>query len=157
MYSKLALAQKYLRYYLTASNSKGHGTHSPFVFDFVTMVMNDRRSFYAYQQIEDLRSQLLQNETMIEIEDYGAGSAFAKKGHRNVSVIARHAAKNKKLGQLLFRIANHYQPETIIELGTSLGISSAYLAAANPNSRLITIEGSPEVAEIAKKNFQSIG
>jgi predicted O-methyltransferase YrrM len=157
MHSRKQLLQKYLRYYLTASNGKGHGIHSPFVFDFVQNVLNDKRHFYAYAQIEILREQLLKNEQIIEVEDFGAGSVVSKNKKRSVSDIARYAAKNKKLAQLLFRIGNHYQPETIIELGTSLGISSAYLASACPNAKLFTIEGSAAIAKIANKNFHSLG
>jgi len=157
MYSALKLAQKYIRYYLQASNGKGHGIHSPFVFDFITNVLNDKRNFYAYSQIENLRQELLTDNNIINVEDFGAGSSNAKTNQRKICDIAKHAAKNKKLGQLLFRITNYYQPKNMIELGTSLGISSAYLASANINSKLITIEGSPKIAEIAKRNMQYLG
>ncbi|SRR5579871_15207 len=154
MYSKLTLTQKYIHYYFTASNGKGHGVHSPFVFDFVTNVLNDRREFYSYQQIENIRKQLLSNGTVIEIEDFGAGSALSKNKQRKISDIAKDAAKKKKLAQLLFRIVNYYQPERVIELGTSLGISTAYLASANSNSKLVTIEGSAALAKMARRNFE---
>lgn len=156
MYTKPQLLLKYLRYYLTASNRKGHGIHSPFVFDFIRNVLNDRRSFYAYSQIESLRQELLNNKNIIEVEDFGAGSVSSKTKNRLVSDIARHAAKNKKLAQLLFRMAAHYQPNTMIELGTSLGISSAYLASACPKAKLYSLEGAGAIADIAGKNFQSL-
>jgi predicted O-methyltransferase YrrM len=157
MYCRSQLITKYLHYYITASNGKGHGIHSPFVFDFIKNVLNDKRNFYAYQQMENLRAELLKNETIIEVEDFGAGSAISKTNKRTVSEIVRSAAKTERLGRLLFRIANYYQPKTMIELGTSAGLSSAYLASAIPNSKLITIEGSPAIAEIAKKNFSTLG
>ncbi len=157
MYSSLKLARKYLYYYLTASNGKGHGIHSPFVFDFIINVLNDKRNFYAYSQIENLRQELLNDNEIINIEDFGAGSTISKTNQRKICDITKHAAKNKKLAQLLFRIANYYQPKNIIELGTSLGISSAYLASANVNSQLITIEGSRQIATIAQKNMQYLG
>jgi predicted O-methyltransferase YrrM len=157
MYSYSQLITKYLHYYLTASNSKGHRIHSPFVFDFIKNVLNDNRNFYSYQQVESLRAQLLKNEKIIEVEDFGAGSAMSKTNRRTVSEIVRSAAKSEKSGRLLFRIANYYQPKTMIELGTSAGLSSAYLASALPDSKLITIEGSSAMAEIAKKNLSSLG
>jgi predicted O-methyltransferase YrrM len=149
MYSRLKLARRYIHYYLTASNGKGHGIHSPFIFDFVVNVLNDNRHFYPYHTIEELRRQLLQDKTMLEIEDFGAGSVSGKIKRRSIASIARNAAKSKKLARLLFRVVQYYQPGTIVELGTSLGISSAYMAAANPNARLITIEGDRSVAEHA--------
>jgi predicted O-methyltransferase YrrM len=157
MFSSWQLIKKYSAYYLTASNGKGHGIHSPFVYDFVRQVLNDKRNFYAYGQVESLRKKLLQNEAVINVEDFGAGSAINKTNQRSVASIARHAAKSKKWAQLLFRIVNYYQPATILELGTSLGISTAYMAMANPRARIITAEGSAAIAAEANKNFQSLG
>ena len=71
--------------------------------------------------------------------------------------IAERSAKNKKYCKLLFRLAYYFKPTTVLELGTSLGISTAYLASANPNSKVITIEGCPNTAQEAKKNFESLG
>lgn len=156
MYSPLRLAGKYLHYYLTAANGKGHGIHSPFVFDFVTKVLNDRYRYPAYDRIEDLRRRLCNDPTLLEIEDFGAGSAWNSFSTRTVSSLVRHAAKPPHLGQLLFRVARHYQPATILELGTSLGISTAYLAAGAPQSRLHTIEGAPAVAAKAKTNLRAL-
>ena len=76
MYSPVQLAFKYLHYYLTASNRKGHGMHSPFVFDFITKVLNDKTNYPAYQQVESLRTQLLKNETLLSVEDMGAGFGY---------------------------------------------------------------------------------
>lgn len=154
MYSRFQLAKKYILYYITASNGKGHGIHSPFVFDFVVNVLNDRRHFYPYDVIEALREKLLSNTSILEIEDFGAGSAIHTKRSRSIASIARNAAKNKKLCQLLFRIVNYYQPKTILELGTSLGMSSSYIASAAPQATVITIEGAKSVAETAKNNHQ---
>jgi predicted O-methyltransferase YrrM len=156
MFSTWQLLTKYADYYLTASNGNGHGIHSPFVYDFVRRVMIDKRNFYAYNQVEALRRKLLQNEALIEVEDFGAGSAISKTNQRSIASIARHAAKSKKWAQLLFRIVNYYQPKTILELGTSLGISTAYMALANPQARIITAEGSAAIAAEAKRNFQSL-
>ncbi len=76
---------------------------------------------------------------------------------RSVASIARNAAKPARLGQLLYRIARYYRPSVILELGTSLGISTAYLAAGNPQARVWTIEGAASVAEAARDNLQSLG
>jgi predicted O-methyltransferase YrrM len=164
MYSHWQLAKKYLRYYLTASNGKGHGTHSPFIFHFITKVLNDKKKYSDYETIEALRKEMLQDETVLNIQDFGAGSSIAKTnqpagqaGQRTIASIAKNAAKPKKFGQLLFRMVKAYQPETILELGTSLGITTSYLSLAKPNARLITMEGANEVAEVASKNFKESG
>jgi len=156
MYAAPVLALKYLRYYLGASNGRGHGLHSPFVFDFVTRVLNDGQSYPAYEAVEALRSRLLKDQRILPVLDLGAGSGQQSSNQRKIAGIARHAAKPKKLGQLLYRIVQYYQPKTIIELGTSLGISTAYLAKAAPAAKLITIEGSPAIAEKAAANFEEL-
>jgi predicted O-methyltransferase YrrM len=156
MYSPFQLATKYLHYYFAASNSKGHGMHSPFVFEFITKVLNDKKKYPAYQQVEDLRKQLLKDQTILTIEDFGAGSTVDKTNQRSVASIAKNAAKPAKFGQLLYRMVKHYQPQTILELGTSLGISTSYLALAKPGTKLITMEGAAAIAETARQNFKSL-
>ncbi len=156
MYSKLQLATKYIQYWLGASNGKGHGIHSPFVFDFVTRVMNDRRIFYCYESIESLRKQLQQNTTVLTIEDFGAGSRVSPTQQRTIASIAASALKPKKYSQLLFRMVNHYQPFNILELGTSLGITTAYLSCGKSDAHVITMEGSEAIAGVAQQNFQRL-
>jgi predicted O-methyltransferase YrrM len=156
MYNHFQLALKYVKYYLTASNGKGHGVHSPFVFDFIENVLNDDKNYYCYDKIENERQQLLHNKTVIAVEDFGAGSSVIKTNERVVSAIASSSLKPKKFGQLLFRMANYYQPKTIIELGTSFGISTSYLASGNTKSTLHTCEGAINIATIAKQTFTNL-
>lgn len=157
MFSKFQLAKKYIQYYLTSSNGKGHGVHSPFVFEFITQVLNDSRDYYCYNTIEQLRAKLRQDNTVLTIEDFGAGSRVASHHQRSVSSIANSALKPKKFSQLFFRIVDHYQPQTIVELGTSLGITSSYMASAKPDAQVITMEGAKAVAIVAKNNFKTLG
>ncbi|HEX5655098.1 MAG TPA: class I SAM-dependent methyltransferase [Chitinophagaceae bacterium] len=157
MYSASQLAFKYLRYYLAAANGRGHGIHSPFVFDFITKILNDKKIYDAYHRVEKLRWQLKRDQEMLIIEDLGAGSSSTKTGQRTVASLAKHAAKPRKLGQLLYRMVKYYRPMKILELGTSLGISSSYLALANPAARLVTIEGAAAVAAKAKTSFENLG
>jgi len=150
------MALKFIRYYFTAMNGRGHGMHSPFVFEFITNVLNDGRHFYAYQQIEKIRQSLLADTRLLTIEDFGAGSRVIKNNTRTVSSIARSSVKPKKFSRLLFRMVDFYQPKIILELGTSLGITTAYLASANPNATVITMEGAAPVAAVANENFSKL-
>jgi precorrin-6B methylase 2 len=162
MYSSFQLIIKYVHYWLTASNRKGHGVHSPFVFQFICEVLNDDREYYCYATIEKLRQQLKYDKTEIILEDFGAGSRTHSAYKRRICDIAKSSLKTKKFGQLFFRIINFClstsleRDATILELGTSLGITTAYLASANKNYKVVTIEGAKAVAEIAKKNFQRL-
>jgi len=157
MYSRLQLLQKYIRYYLAASDSKGHGVHSPFVFEFITKLLNDKTEYPEYRKVEALRNQLLKNKTILEIEDFGAGSGSSKTKSRSISSVAKNAAKPAKFGQLLFRMIKYYQPQHVIEIGSSLGISSGYISLAKPGANFITLEGSKEIAEQAVQNFKDLG
>ncbi len=157
MYSKFTLAKKFARYYLTAANGRGHGIHSPFVFDFIKNVLRDKKNYYCYSSIEQLRSQLLKDDTIIEVADFGAGSAVIKSSSRVVKAIAASSLKPRKFAQLLFRMVSYYQPQNIVELGTSLGITSAYLASGNSNAPVYTCEGAQRIAAIAQRNFNHLG
>jgi predicted O-methyltransferase YrrM len=156
MYSPLQLAIKYCKYYFKASNGKGHGIHSPFLYTFITEVLNDNRQFYAYDKIETLRRQLLNTDKELVIEDFGAGSRKGLTKNRKVAEIANSSLKPKKFAQLLFRMINYYQPQIILELGTSLGITTSYLAAAKLDAEVITMEGAASIASIAKENFNQL-
>ena len=156
MYSAPALAAKYLHYYITAANGKGHGIHSPFVYDFIVHVLNDKEKYPAYRSVENYRRHLLRDKRWLEIADFGAGSIKSNKKQKRVNEIAKTALKSRKLGQLLFRIARYYRPASMIELGTSLGISGTYLALGNPTGKLVTCEGADAITEIAKETFSTL-
>lgn len=157
LYNHFQLAQKYLKYYLTASNGKGHGIHSPFVFDFIKNVLNDKTKYESYDVIEKVRKKLKADKRVIEVEDFGAGSLALPSKQKQISDIAKAFLKSKKFAQLLFRIVKYYKPKSVVELGTSLGITSAYLAKGNNSSQLITLEGSESTAAVAAENFKSLG
>ncbi|KYP15068.1 class I SAM-dependent methyltransferase [Flavihumibacter sp. CACIAM 22H1] len=153
-YSHFRLAVKYLYYWITAANGKGHGIHSPFVFALIRDVLNDRGEYYAFSTIEALRLRLELDKSAIEVLDLGAGGA----GTRQVpiSTLTKRTSKSKKLGRLLFRLTNYFQPKTMVELGTSMGLSAAYLYAGNRTGNLITLEGAPAVAAQARENFRQL-
>lgn len=156
MYHPLRISWKYLGYFLKAADGKGHGTHSPFLFHFIKKILNDETIYPAYDAIENLRKKLLRNDRVLTIEDLGAGSSTYS-DNRTVSSIAHHAIKQKKYGQLIHRMVKAYRPGTILELGTSLGLTTSYMALGNPDCTVYTIEGSKDIANEAKGNFNSLG
>ncbi len=130
--------------------------HSPFVFTFIEKVLNDKKIYKVYEKIEDARKNLLQNRDTIDVEDFGAGSTVIKTKQRIVKDIAASSLKPKKYSQLLFRMLQFYNKKNVLELGTSLGITTAYLAAAKNNPAVITMEGSENIANIAQQNFNAL-
>lgn len=131
--------------------------HSPFVYDFIISVLNDKTHYADYDRVETLRRQLLADNTILEVNDLGAGSAKNNHPGRSIADIARHAAKPPKFGQLLYRMAKYYQPQHVLELGTSLGITTQYLAMARPGGSLTTIEGAATVATVAEEKIKAAG
>ena len=150
----LRLAWKYLQYYWRARTR--YGMHSPFVYELVENTVEDSRTFYAFPIIEGLRRLLLRDDTQITITDHGAGSKVESGTRRKVSSLARHSAISPATGRLLFRLVHFTKPATLLELGTSLGLSTAYQAAAALQSAMITIEGCPETAALARQHFQQL-
>jgi predicted O-methyltransferase YrrM len=141
MIRKLKTLVWYFKYQFLGQTK--HDVHSPFVFDLLNWVIEDTTPFYIYSPIEALRSRLLLSKKTIAVTDFGAGSAVHASNIRGLSSIAKHALKPAKYAQLLFRLVRHFKPDTILELGTSLGISSLYMASPRSMSRLITLEGCP--------------
>ncbi|MES1222548.1 MAG: class I SAM-dependent methyltransferase [Bacteroidota bacterium] len=156
MYNYFQLASRYFSYYIKASNGKGHGIHSPFVFDFIINVLNDKKHYPAYHVVEGVRQKLINDTSEITVNDFGAGSVTGKNSQRSVSSIAKNAAKPAKYGQLLYRMVQYYKPQTILELGTSLGITTSYMSLAKPGSDVITMEGAPAITSKASENFRDL-
>jgi predicted O-methyltransferase YrrM len=131
--------------------------HSPFVFNFILDVLNNRQQFIPPAAIEQLRNELKNQNQQLLIEDLGAGSRISNTKQRSIAQLAHSAVKPKKYSQLLYRLVKKYNPETIIELGTSLGITTSYFAAAAPTAQVITIEGSKLIQQVAQSNFIQLG
>ena len=162
----------YLKHQLTARHTGGHGIHSPYLFEWVRMVMADDNSYYAWAKIEEIREQLLRDEREVTFVDYGSGRALssspADANKRLVKDIAKGSLAQKKYAQMLARLVRWLgsaNPQylskrkedrglNIVELGTSLGVTTAYLATMNKGDKVLTFEGCNAVAEIAKENWK---
>lgn len=143
----------YLKFLSRATNQ--HGIHSPFVYKLVTGCFYDRSDFAAYKILADHRHSLMTDRDVIDVVDFGAGSRVFKSDARKVSAIARNAGIRKKRQQLLFRLAQYLQPADILELGTSVGLSTMALALGNKGANVTSLEGCPETSRIAQKYFDA--
>ena len=212
---KVALyrAKSWLRHQLTAWNTGGEGVHSPYLFEWVRMVMMDKNAYYIWGEIERCREKMLRDERELEFVDYGSaiksrslenGSEAAYslefRDVRRVCDIARRSLAKRKYAEMLFRLVNwlgrplgpspalpsregvpspsrggigdetledrkgltivelglEFRGLTIVELGTSLGVTTAYLAAADSRNKVVTFEGCEAVATIAKENWKRL-
>jgi len=150
----LQFVSDFLKHRLTAKSR--HGTHSPFVYKLVDEVIYDFSSKSDYHDIEEQRKKLLNDDTRITVTDLGAGSHLNKNRTKAIKDIAKNALKTPRLAQLIYRLAKHNNPSGIIELGTCLGITTAYLSKACPEADIVSIEGCPETAKKAYQNFQDL-
>ena len=150
----IRIVLKYLQYLLI---SKGkYNLHSPFLYNIVSKIILNSKT-KDLKDISELRSQLNKNNNIVNINDFGEGSTINKSKQRKIKDIAKNSAKNSKFGMLLYRIVSYFKPQTIIEIGTSLGISTSYIAKASPDSKIYTLEGCSETIKIAQKNFSHLG
>lgn len=139
----------YLSYWLDAVDE--HSLHSPFLFDLYTNVIKPEAE--GIVEIEKLRGSLLKTHREIEVDDLGAGSKHTSDSKRKISDIANTSLSDIRFSLLYRRIAQHIGAKNIIELGTSLGINTLYLAKKN-DAKVFTFEGSETIAEIAQDTFE---
>ena len=175
-------AKSWLRHQLTAWNTGGEGVHSPYLFEWVRMVMMDKNAYYIWGEIERCREKMLRDERELEFVDYGSGKLKGENGklkgangeRRRVCDIARRSLAKRKYAQMLSRLVNwlgashnlengsgtayslEFRGLTIVELGTSLGVTTAYMAAMDSRNRVVTFEGCDAVANIAKENWKAL-
>jgi len=144
--------------YLLKRKSKFH-IHSPFVYDMCINVLESREPYSEYATLSEMRRTMFGRTDTFETVDFGAGAD--KKGtHTYTAVVGRTAksiSHNRIQNELLFRMARHFAPTNILELGTAFGLSTAALALACPTSHVTTLEGCPNKASIAQKNLTDNG
>jgi predicted O-methyltransferase YrrM len=153
---RIKTVSAYIKFWFTAKNRKGFGIHSPFVFKLVTQVIHDYTPFYCYAEIEEVRKLLLKNNTTIQVNDLGTGTINNKAKERRISAIAKNSLKPAKQAQLLFRLINYFGYRNLLEIGTSLGITSSYLAKTHSRVKLITLEGCANTARLAQDSFEKL-
>jgi len=151
----IRFAKDYLSHRFHAKSR--HGTHSPFVYRLVDTIIYNKSPDKVYTEVENIRKELLADDSTITILDLGAGSHVNNNRQKKISDIAAHALKPPKLAQLLYRLVADLKPKNIMELGTCLGVTSIYLQKAAPQAKVYTLEGSPETAAIAQATFNKAG
>lgn len=155
------LIKSYIKFLFHSKNE--HGVHSPFVFDLVTKCFYNNTKYPEYYNLKSYRKSLLENKNTIEVTDFGAGSRVFKSNTREISKIAQTAGISPKNAELLFRIVRYFQPKSVLEIGTSLGLATSALSFGNQNAQIITLEGCPNTQKQAQvqlqeqnSNFQNI-
>ena len=120
-------------------------------------------------KIEILRDVLSKSTNKISITDYGTGSPDLKLSceemrqgrvvNRTIGEVCKTASMSYKWAFLLFKLIREFRPNIVIEMGSSLGISGTYQAAAlklNRQGKMVTLEGAESLASLAKENFKKL-
>lgn len=131
-----------------------HSLHSPFFFDLYDKIIKNPAEA-DFSHIETIRKNLLQNEKLIEVRDLGSGSAVSslQKKNRKIADIAATSLTPAHIAQLYFRVCEYMEVRNIVELGTSMGLTSLYFSEL-PDCKVHTFEGSHALADIALTNFE---
>ncbi len=146
---------KYFNFRIKSKSRGGHGIHSPFVYSLYTECIDVKSKNKIFEKIETIRKELLHDKTSVEIKDFGAGSKT--KTSYTIANVVKKASVQKHKGQLLYRLTAYLKPKTVIEFGTSLGISTMYIASGFDDAKVYTIEGETTLSKKASDNFNKLG
>lgn len=143
-----------LNYYLQAKTVRRQLPQD--LQSFAEIILDTSKEYYVYKYIEHVREDMLRSDDKITMIDFGAGSRVSNGQERKISEIAKSSLSSVDQCKMIFNLINWLNPDRIVELGTSLGISTAYLASVSESTKVITLEGNPDSARIAQQNFRRL-
>ncbi len=153
---KLYLIISYIKYLFRAKTK--YKIHSPFVYELVTKVLNDKTKYDDYAFLRDIKRKQSKREDLIETVDFGVDSGGF--GYKTSMVPKGRIVKQRTSGntqlKLLYRLSKYLKPKVILEFGTAAGISAAYMKKGNPAANLVTLEGCASLADFAESTFQKL-
>lgn len=150
---QLGIHQLYyaLRHLLHA-HSNGHGVHSPLAYDLcVALSATKRNAELQCQNLKALRFKLKSDSQVLQDGGYGAGSKVFKSEFRAVKHITRWGISSHSKARILFQLIRFFNPERVLELGTSIGLTTLYLASAQYPRPVHSVEANAAYFEFAKR------
>ncbi|MFM9008066.1 MAG: O-methyltransferase [Bacteroidota bacterium] len=147
--TKAVLVIRFLAYWIRSRNR--HGIQAPFLYLLNDSVWRSDPVEPCHKPIEAYRKEMLRSTASIQIRDFGAGFSGIRHIERTVSFIARNSSKPPRYARMLYRLVKALPAPSVLELGTSIGISSLYMAVAG--ARVITVEGCPQTSALAQSGF----
>jgi predicted O-methyltransferase YrrM len=125
------------------------------MFDLYNEVFKKaRKRTQEFDAVENIRKKLLNDHSEINFINLGAGGTKHSESKRKLSQLTKSTSKKAKYARFLAGLAAYLKSKQVLELGTSVGISTLYMAQKNVPAQVTTIEGSPEVCRIAKEKFK---
>ena len=143
--------------YLLKSKSRYH-IHSPFVFDLVENVFKNKTITGDLKKIDAFKKSLAKSKTIIETVDFGAGAhqkAYTTSFQKVGNIVKNRSQRNAQ-AHLLHRLARNFKPENVLEFGTAAGFSTAYIKSAIPESRMVSMEGCTNLANVARQTLKQL-
>lgn len=128
-----------------------HGAHSPFLFDLFNEVIDVPFAKSDLEALENYRRLLISDHHQILFEEHGAGNNQNRT--MTVSEITHRSAIDRSEAKLLVNLCKHLAPKTVLELGTSTGVSAHVMNIGAPNAQITTVEGCGELANYIKQNY----
>ncbi|WP_299522876.1 O-methyltransferase [Winogradskyella sp.] len=144
----------YIEFLFNSTNQ--HGVHSPFVYNFVTKCLYNKVKYTAYNDFKTYRNRLKSSNDTLQIVDLGEGSKTLDSKTRKVRQMVKASSSSLKETKLLYRVTQYFNFNTILELGSSLGMGSYAFALANKFSKITTIEGCLNTLEYTKSKFNKL-
>jgi predicted O-methyltransferase YrrM len=148
----LKIIFSYLNFLFHSTNQ--HGVHSPFIFNLVTKCFYKKNNYGNWELFLKIKRDILNDKRIITVKDFGAGSRVFKTNSRKVADIAKIAGISNKKARFILKLIHYFKPKAILEVGTSIGLSTSSFAIANPKAKIISLEGCDETAKIAKEYFK---
>ena len=154
---KAWLSGRFIDFLLHSGNR--YRLHSPFLYSLAEEVLRANRPANGGEKIEVLRQECLESKEIIMKTDYGEGGKSIGGAIYPVELrrIAMTSLTPKGQARRLARLVQYTKAGRILEIGTSLGMTTAYMAMANPESRVITLEGCPALCRKAGEHFARLG
>ena len=136
-----------------------HQADSPFIYRFCDEVLESDSQESWFEKIEKVRKHLLKNKDRFVHTDFGAGPGAQglQAPEPRIRDFIHRSAIRPKHGRILHRFTRFFKAKHILELGTAAGLSTAYLSSPDGPGQLITIEGDPLLAGLARQNFDALG
>lgn len=135
-------------------NARGrYRIHSPFVYELLVNTIRNKEPDPALEKVEKVAAELRKDPRKIEVKDMGAGSKWASGPKRSIASIAGRSGTDRRFGRMLFRLAQRFGQNNVLELGSSLGIGTMCLAAGSKGN-VHSIEACPASVKIAEESIE---
>lgn len=122
------------------------------MYNFITEILESNiQNFNSTKLINFYKNYY---KTINYSKNEGAGTSILKKIDEPIDGFISKVGIPEKYGKILQLLAEKYDNKSIVELGTSLGLSTSYLLSSN--NKILSIEGNKDIYAITKNAFEQL-